>query len=65
MQPRTARIARPEGVRNTSAVVIDPAPWTFFGAPSAALEDLDVQVAFLGVPYDGGTPRSRSQRAAR
>jgi hypothetical protein len=46
-------------------VVIDPAPWTFFGAPSAALEDLDVQVAFLGVPYDGGTPRSRSQRAAR
>jgi agmatinase len=38
-------------------VVIDPAPWTFFGAPSAALEDLDVQVAFLGVPYDGGTPQ--------
>lgn len=38
--------------------VIDPAPWTFFGVPglreAAALRS---QVAFLGVPYDGGTPQ--------
>jgi agmatinase len=38
--------------------VIDPAPWTFFGVPGlrdpAALRS---QVAFLGVPYDGGTPQ--------
>ena len=36
----------------------DPAPRTFFGVPSLrALESLDAQVAFLGVPYDGGTPQ--------
>lgn len=34
-----------------------PAPRTFFGVPTASLDDLDVQVAFLGVPYDGGTPQ--------
>ncbi len=37
--------------------LIDPAPRTFFGVPAAALADLDAQVAFLGVPYDGGTPQ--------
>jgi agmatinase len=37
--------------------LIDPAPRTFFGVPSRPdLDALDVQVAFLGVPYDGGTP---------
>jgi len=31
---------------------------TFFGAPSIRdLDSLDAQVAFLGVPYDGGTPQ--------
>lgn len=40
-----------------AAAPIDPAPRTFFGVPSAALERLDAQVAFLGVPYDGGTPQ--------
>jgi agmatinase len=35
-----------------------PAPRTFFGAPSVAdLDAVDAQVAFLGVPYDGGTPQ--------
>ena len=39
------------------AVLIDPAPRTFFGVPSLLeLDALDAQVAFLGVPYDGGTP---------
>ena len=34
------------------------APRTFFGAPGVSdLDALDVQVAFLGVPYDGGTPQ--------
>ena len=37
--------------------LIDPAPRTFFGVPAVAeLGTLDAQVAFLGVPYDGGTP---------
>lgn len=37
--------------------LIDAAPRTFFGAPSLGdLDTLDAQVAFLGVPYDGGTP---------
>jgi len=36
---------------------ISPAPRTFFGVPSASLPSLDTQVAFLGVPYDGGTPQ--------
>jgi agmatinase len=34
------------------------APRTFFGSPSVAeLGALDAQVAFLGVPYDAGTPQ--------
>ena len=38
--------------------MIDPAPRTFFGVPSVRdLGVLDAQVAFLGVPYDGGTPQ--------
>ena len=46
---------------------LDPAPRTFFGVPSVPdLERLDVQVAFLGVPYDGGTPQpGHPDRAAR
>src|SRR5215468_8260381 len=37
---------------------IDRAPWTFFGVPALGdLDALDAQVAFLGVPYDGGTPQ--------
>jgi agmatinase len=40
------------------AALINPAPRTFFGVPSLGdLELLDAQVAFLGVPYDGGTPQ--------
>lgn len=36
----------------------DPAPRTFFGVPSLGdLDTLEAQVAFLGVPYDGGTPQ--------
>ena len=39
-------------------MLIDPAPRTFFGVPSVhSLETLDAHVAFLGVPYDGGTPQ--------
>jgi agmatinase len=35
----------------------DPAPRTFFGVPGLRnLGMLEAQVAFLGVPYDGGTP---------
>ena len=44
-------------VVETTELLTDPAPRTFFGAPS--VRDLDAfhtQVAFLGVPYDGGTP---------
>ncbi len=42
---------------HTTASLTDPAPRTFFGVPSLHdLDMLDVQVAFLGVPYDGGTP---------
>ena len=38
--------------------LIDPAPRTFFGVPSVCdLDVLEAQVAFLGVPYDGGTPQ--------
>jgi agmatinase len=38
--------------------LIDPAPRTFFGVPGVgSLDLLDAQVAFLGVPYDGGTPQ--------
>ncbi len=36
----------------------DPAPRTFFGVPSVRnLDALDAKVAFLGVPYDAGTPQ--------
>ncbi len=43
---------------DASAPLIDPAPRTFFGVPSVPdLAALDAQVAFLGVPYDGGTPQ--------
>jgi hypothetical protein len=43
---------------NQRASLIDPAPRTFFGVPSVRdLNLLDAQVAFLGVPYDGGTPQ--------
>jgi hypothetical protein len=38
-----------------SSSPIDPAPWTFFGAPSLGdLDALGAQVALLGVPCDGG-----------
>jgi agmatinase len=34
------------------------APRTFFGVPNIRdLDSLDAQIAFLGVPYDGGTPQ--------
>jgi agmatinase len=37
--------------------LIDPAPATFFGVPAVReADDLRAQVAFLGVPYDAGTP---------
>jgi agmatinase len=37
---------------------IDLAPRTFFGVPRVTdLAALDAQVAFLGVPYDAGTPQ--------
>jgi agmatinase len=40
------------------APLLDSAPRTFFGVPSLReLEMLEAQVAFLGVPYDGGTPQ--------
>jgi agmatinase len=40
-----------------TAQLIDVAPRTFFGVPGLReLDGLDAQVAFLGVPYDGGTP---------
>jgi agmatinase len=43
---------------NAAGSLTWPAPRTFFGAPSVAdLDSLDARVAFLGVPYDGGTPQ--------
>jgi agmatinase len=43
---------------NQPVSLIDSAPRTFFGVPSVRdLNVLDAQVAFLGVPYDGGTPQ--------
>jgi agmatinase len=40
------------------ASLIHPAPRTFFGVPGVrSLDLLNAQVAFLGVPYDGGTPQ--------
>lgn len=45
-------------VVNHPASLIDPAPRTFFGVPGVPrLDALNAQVAFLGVPYDGGTPQ--------
>ena len=49
-------------IRQTPSVettaLIDRAPRTFFGVPALRdLGGLDAQVAFLGVPYDGGTPQ--------
>jgi agmatinase len=42
---------------DSTARLIDAAPRTFFDVPSLRdLDALDAQVAFLGVPYDGGTP---------
>ena len=42
----------------TTGWVTDPAPRTFFGVPSVGdLDAFDAQVAFLGVPYDAGTPQ--------
>ncbi len=41
-----------------TAPLTDPAPRTFFGVPSQPdLHSLAAQVAFVGVPYDGGTPQ--------
>ena len=41
----------------TTGPLTDPAPRTFFGVPRVeGLDALDAQVAFLGVPYDAGTP---------
>ncbi len=40
-----------------AASLTDPAPRTFFGVPSRELNRIDADVAFLGVPYDGGTPQ--------
>jgi agmatinase len=38
--------------------MLEIAPWTFFGVPGVSdLDTLDAQVAFLGVPYDAGTPQ--------
>ena len=40
------------------AFPIEAAPRTFFGVPASYdLDELDAQVAFVGVPYDGGTPQ--------
>lgn len=45
-------------VVDDAALLIDAAPRTFFGVPGwRDIDLLDVQVAFLGVPYDGGTPQ--------
>jgi agmatinase len=44
-------------VVETTGRLTDPAPRTFFGVPSVPdLDALHAQVAFLGVPYDAGTP---------
>jgi agmatinase len=50
-----------------SQELVDAAPRTFFGAPRVDdLAALDAQVAFLGVPYDAGTPQpgNRTGQAA-
>lgn len=55
---RRARSARYRLRVLSASSPLDPAPATFFGVPSVrALEELSARVAFLGVPYDGGTPQ--------
>ena len=47
--------------------IVRSAPGTFFGVPGVRdLDDLAVQVAFLGVPFDAGTPQpgNRTGQAA-
>jgi arginase family enzyme len=47
--------------------LVGAVPRTFFGSPvERDLDALDAQVAFLGVPYDGGTPQpgNRTGQAA-
>src|SRR4051794_38910436 len=56
-----SRVTPPDHATLTSmeapAPPIEPSPRTFFGVPSLrGLDALDAQVAFIGVPYDGGTP---------
>jgi hypothetical protein len=59
---------RPTIDPSTSAYeLVSTAPRTFFGAPSVRdLGALDAQVAFLGVPFDAGTPQpgNRTGQAA-
>jgi arginase family enzyme len=41
-------------------------PRTFFGVPSVGdLGGLQAQVAFLGVPFDAGTPQPRNRTGQR
>jgi len=50
-----------------SQELVGAVPRTFFGSPSVRdLDALDAQVAFLGVPYDAGTPQpgNRTGQAA-
>jgi agmatinase len=50
-----------------SDAIVRGAPGTFFGVPGVTgLDDLAVQVAFLGVPFDAGTPQpgNRTGQAA-
>ena len=43
---------------NPATKLVWTEPWTFFGVPRISdLDDLHAQVAFLGVPYDAGTPQ--------
>ena len=50
---------------DANARLIDAAPRTVFEVSSLrALDLLDAQVAFLGVPYDGGTPSRASPPAS-
>ena len=47
--------------------IVRRAPGTFFGVPAVSgLDDLDARVAFLGVPFDAGTPQpgNRTGQAA-
>ena len=42
---------------NAAQSPIDQVMRTFYGVPRVDLDSLRAQVAFLGVPYDGGTPQ--------